>query len=353
MKSALSTGWRAAAGFTGNTNLRLIGLLLALCMLFGSTAGPQMFSEASLRSMAFQMPELGMLALAMVIPLTSGGLDLSIIATANLCALAMGWVLTICLPGSTDLAWMLWQIAALAAGAAVAVVVGLVNGYLIAVLRVSPILATLGTMSAVKGIAVALTHGGVISGFPAPVIWIGHGTIFGVPVALLLFLVVALPVGLMLARSPLGLSIAMIGSNERATRFSGIDTHAVQRRVYVLSALLAACGGLVMMARFDSANAAYGESYLLVTILVAVLGGVNPAGGFGRVAGVVLSLMILQLISTAASMLELSQFMTLAIWGATLIAAAATTSFRSWTPISRLRRSRPVSHAAPKPQAAK
>ena len=78
-----------------------------------------------------------------------------------------------------------------------------------------------------------------------------------------------------------------------------------------------------MMARFDSANAAYGESYLLVTILACVLGGVDPAGGFGRVSGLVLALVVLQIISTACVVLGLSQFLTLAIWGGILIAVGA------------------------------
>ncbi|MGY4343567.1 ribose/xylose/arabinose/galactoside ABC-type transport system permease subunit [Bradyrhizobium sp. GM7.3] len=78
-----------------------------------------------------------------------------------------------------------------------------------------------------------------------------------------------------------------------------------------------------MLARFNSANAAYGESYLLVTILAAVLGGIDPFGGFGKVGGLLLALIILQAISSAFNLLNLSQFLTLAIWGGILIAVAA------------------------------
>jgi len=322
----------------GPVNQRLLALLLALSLLFATTAGPNMFSAGSLRSMAFQLPELGLLALAMMVPLLSGGLDLAIIATANLAALTMAWVLTHGLPNEPGLAWALWQVGAVLAGLTVAAAVGLLNGYLIAHLRVSPILATLGTMTLVKGIAVGLSRGGVISGFPSPIVHIGHGTVAGVPMALLLFIAVAVPVGIWVARSPLGLTIALVGSNEQATRYSGVDTPAVLMRVYLTSSLLAAVAGLVMMARFDSANAAYGESYLLITILAAVLGGVNPMGGFGRVGGLVIALVILQLISTAASMLDLSQFLTLSIWGATLIGVAGTSALRGWWLRQRLLR---------------
>src|SRR5215207_10784532 len=119
----------------------------------------------------------------------------------------------------------------------------------------------------------------------------------------------------------------MIGSNERASRFSGVDTKRVLLKVYVVSSLLAAVAALVMMARFNSANAAYGESYLLVTILAAVLGGTDPFGGFGKVGGLVLALIILQVISSAFNLLGFSQFLTIAIWGALLI---ATSIFALW-----------------------
>ena len=115
-----------------------------------------------------------------------------------------------------------------------------------------------------------------------------------------------------------------MGSNQQAVRFSGIDTRAALLRVYLLSAVVASTAGLVMMARFDSANAAYGESYLLVTILACVLGGISPTGGHGRVGGLVIALVILQLISAACVLLDLSQFLTLALWGGILLAVGLT-----------------------------
>jgi simple sugar transport system permease protein len=228
-------------------------------------------------------------------------------------------------PGSDGVMWVVWQLVALAAGLAVAVIIGLVNGYLVAYLGVSAILATLGTMTTVKGLAIGLTRGGVLSGFPAPVVFIGNGTVLGVPFSILVFLACAVPVAIWLARTPTGNAIYLIGSNERAARFSGNDPTQVMLRVYVLSSVLAAIAGIVMMARFNSANASYGESYLLVAILVAVLGGTDPFGGFGRVTGLILALLLLQVISSAFNLMGISQFLTLAIWGAILIAATAFT----------------------------
>ncbi len=317
------------ARFAGTgTNATLILLLFALGAVFAIAIGDQFLSVNTLQSMAFQMPELGILSLAMMLALLSGGLNLSIIATANLSGLTMGFVLTRYVPGSEGMAWLGLQVLAIASGFAVAALVGLINGLVIAYLEVSPILATLGTMTLCKGLAIGLTRGNVISGFPDSIVFIGNGTVFGVPFALVVFALCALPVAVMLNATPFGAKVYMIGSNEKATRYSGVDTRAVLLRVYVLSSLLAGVAALVMLARFNSANAAYGESYLLITILAAVLGGVDPFGGFGKVSGIILALIILQLISSAFNLLNLSQFLTLAIWGEILIAVAAVPRLR-------------------------
>ena len=302
----------------------LILLLAALVVCFALALQDTFLSIGTLQSMAFQLPELGVLALAMMITLLCGGINLSIIATANLTALTVGYLLTHLMPAEwATVAGVGAILLAILAGLAVAGLVGLLNGWIIAYVGVSPILATLGTMTMVKGISIGLTHGNVISGFPDPILFIGNGVVLGVPMAMIVFALCAAPLALLLNRTPFGIAIYMIGSNEKATRFSGIDTRRVLLGVYVLSSLLCGIAALVMMSRFNSANAAYGESYLLITILAAVLGGVDPFGGFGRVMGLVLALIILQVISSGLNLLGLSAHLTLAIWGAILILVMA------------------------------
>ena len=307
----------------GGTVPTLTLVLLALVGVFWLLLGDRIVGVGALQSMAFQLPELGILSLAMMVTLLSGGLNLSIIATANLCALTMAWVLTTQVPGAQGFMWGGWQVIAVLAGVAVALIVGLINGFVIAYLGVSPILATLGTMTMCKGLSIGLTRGNVISGFPEPIVFLGNGTLAGVPVALLIFLALCVPIAVLLNKSPFGHKIYMIGSSEKATRYSGVDTKRVLLGVYVLSSLLAVVAALVMMARFNSANAAYGESYLLVTILAAVLGGVDPFGGFGKVGGLVMALILLQVISSAFNLLDFSPFLTVAIWGVLIIAVTA------------------------------
>ena len=326
--SALATSLRQIRAHTDAVDRRLIALLVALLLVFGLLLGDRLFNPTSIRSMAFQLPELGILSLAMMVALLSGGLDLSIIATANLVALTMAYIITTMVPVDPGVLWGVWQIVALLAGLVVALAVGALNGFVIAYLGVSPILATLGSMTLIKGIAIGLTRGGILSNFPGPIVFIGNGSVFGIPVVVLIFVVAALLMSVVLGRTPFGQTLNMLGSNEAATRYSGVDTRRALVKVYMISSLLAAIAGVVMMARFNSANAAYGESYLLITILAAVLGGISPSGGFGKVGGLVLALVILQLISTAFNLLDFSQFLTLAIWGGTLIAVAAVARLR-------------------------
>ena len=148
----------------GAVNLRLMILLIGLLVVFGLVLGDRLFTSASLRSMAYQLPELGILSLAMMAPLLSGGLDLSIIATANLVALTIAFLFQTIVPAEPGLGWAVAQFAAVGAGLLLAVGIGAVNGFIIAYLEVSPILATLGAMTFIKGISIGLTHGGVLSG---------------------------------------------------------------------------------------------------------------------------------------------------------------------------------------------
>lgn len=316
--------WRRQAF---SINVGLLVLLIALIAFFAMLAGSGFLSLRTASAFAYEMPELGVLSLAMMVAMISGGLNLSIVSTANICALTMGWLLTVLPAHQTGAVWVIAIAASVAAGFLVAAAIGLFTGYIIAFVGVSPILATLGMMTLLKGLAVGVTRGNIVSGFPKPIVFIGNGTILGFPMPLLVFLACAIPVSVLLTRSPFGLSMTMIGSNERATYYSGVDTRRALVKVYVLSSLLACVAGVILMARFNSANASYGGSYLLVTVLACVLGGVDPYGGFGRTSGVVLALAVLQVISSAFNVLGFNAFLALTVWGMVLIVTSAIASW--------------------------
>jgi simple sugar transport system permease protein len=302
-----------------------LAILLAALLAMFSTLLPATFPTiATVQSIMFQLPELGLLALAMVIPLMSGGLNLAIIATANQAALLMAWIMTSLITADMGSGHVALLIAfALSAGLVYSALVGLITGLLVATMGVHPILVTLGTMSVIDGSSIYLTRGTIISGFPEALQWIGNGTLMHVPVPFLVLLLAAGVVGLILSRTKFGVSVAMIGSNLEATRYSGIDTRRAIVGVYTFSSVLCFVAATLMMARFNSASGEYAQSYLLITILSAVLGGIDPFGGFGRIAGLMIALVILQVISSGLNLLGVNPHLTLAIWGFTLIAVMA------------------------------
>ncbi len=299
-------------------------VMVVVFLLMWALNGRLFFHPRNFQSMAFQLPELGLLALAMIVVMLTGGINLAIIAATNLCGIIMATILTRLITPETGAATsVLIVLLAIAAGLATGLATGLLNGWLIAVIEVSPILATLGTMTLVNGVNIVLTRGYVISGLPDAVRFVGNGAVFGVPVPLLIFLLCAGLVALVLNRTPQGVSMYMLGSNATATYFSGVDNRKVLMRTYVLSGLLCGVAALIMISRFNSAKADYGESYLLMTILAAVLGGTDAYGGFGKVSGLLIALIILQLISSGLNLLGVSAFLTIAAWGVIIIVVMA------------------------------
>ncbi|WP_020611175.1 ABC transporter permease [Sediminispirochaeta bajacaliforniensis] len=299
--------------------LRVLTIIMVLSFVFMTVLNPRDFLRAgNFQGMAFQLPELGVLSLAMMIVMLTGGINLSIIATADLAGIVAAMILTIPKFGGVQAPGWLVMVALLGAIAA-ALLVGLLNGVLIAYIGVAPILTTLGTMTLVNGITIVLTKGYVISGFPPAVRFIGNGMLLGIPFPLLLFGMLAVIMAIFLNRTPTGFNIYMYGSNDVATHFYGGNNAGIILRTYLVSGLLSGFAALIMISRFNSAKAGYGASYLLVTILAAVLGGVSSEGGFGRVSGLILSLVTLQIISSGLNLLRVSSFMTIAIWGFVMI----------------------------------
>ncbi|EUC20712.1 ABC transporter permease [Paraburkholderia hospita] len=314
MKTSLSQ--RVAAPFVPADVAGLLGFLVLVIAVL-SFASDRFFSASTFVSVAFQLPELGFFTLAMLMPLISGGFNLSVTFTANISGLAMAWVLRTY--GGADagaIAIILGIAAALATGAAA----GWVMGAVIARTGASPILVSLSMMIFLRGLGEFLTRGGDISGFPPFVREMGNGVFLGVPIPLLIFLGCALLWHVVMTRSRLGFATRMIGSNLEATRYSGIQTTRAVTRIYMLSGLMCGVAGVVMAAQFNSVRVGHGEAFLLISVLACFLGRVDPFGGFGRVVPVVIALVILQVIASGLNLLGANQHLATALWGVFLLA---------------------------------
>ena len=300
--------------------LILLIALVAFILVMAGLNGAQFFKIQNIQSMAFQMPELGILSLAMMITMLTGGINLSIIASANLTSIIIALVLSRLLGSDMSTGGSVGSILfAIGAGLFVSALIGLLNGFLIAYIEVSPILATLGTMILVKGICIVLTKGYVISGFPPFIRFIGNEKFLGIPVPMIIFIICAALMALILTRTRLGICIHMLGSNATACHFSGVDNRKILMKTYLISGLYTGIAAIIMMSRFNSAKAGYGESYLLMTVLASVLGGTSAAGGFGKVSGLVIALVILQVVSNGLNLMRVNNFLTIAIWGGILV----------------------------------
>jgi len=250
-----------------------------------------------------------------------------VVATANLSAIAAG-LLTRRLYPDPDAANLAFTLIFLAVALGVGLLCGLVNGLLISRVGFAPILATLGTSLAFQGLGFVLTGGSAVVGFSGGVQNLGLGTLGPVPVPLLIFLGVAALLAGLLLWTRYGLRLYLMGTNPRAAHFAGIDNRSVLLATYMLSGLLAALAGIIFSARANSVKVDYGSSYLLIAILIAVMGGVNPAGGGGKVLGVVLATVALQFLSSTLNLLGLSNFLRDFTWGALLLLSVALTSGR-------------------------
>jgi simple sugar transport system permease protein len=300
----------------GTGVIGLIGFLALVFVVF-SLASPQFLSAANFNSMAFQLPELGLLTLAMLMPIISGGFNLAIIYTANISGLTLAWILN--QNGGVNASLPVF-LAGSAAAVAVGALSGAIMGVVIAYVGAHPILVSLAMMIFLRGLGEFLTKGGDISGFPDFLHGIGHGFILGIPVPLLLFAGASVVWHVLLTRTRHGLSVAMIGSNIKAASYSGLHTKRTLTLIYTLSGAMCALAGILMLTRFNSVRVGHGEALLLVTVLACFLGGVDPFGGFGRVVPVVLALVILQVLSSGLNLLGANQHLSTAVWGLFLVA---------------------------------
>lgn len=278
----------------------------------------------NVQSMGAQLPEVGLLALGIMLSMLSGngGIDLSGVGLANLSGMVAALVVPKWISGddSPVLYTALFTVIVVAMG----LLGGLINGLIIARLRLTPILCTLGTQLVFTGIAVALSNGASVHvDYVEPLADIGNGNVFQVPISFCIFIAAVLLLGWLLKRTPFGLRLYLMGTNPRAAFYAGIGCERMLIATYTMCGVLASLAGLVSVSHTLSAKWDYGSSYLLIAILIAVMGGVNPAGGYGRVICVFFAATVLQLLSSLFNLLGVSQFFGDCTWGFLLLVSLA------------------------------
>lgn len=311
------------------------GIFAALLLLIALFAllNPNFFTFGNAQNILLQSAELGIIVIPLAFLVMSGSLDLSVGSVAS--AAAVTAALTMAATGNT----LLGLAVALALGA----FAGAVNGFLIAYLRLNPIVVTLGFLSIWGGFAQLVTGGKTVqrSSLPEDFRAIGTFSIGPVPIQIVL-LVLAVALGwYFLRRNRLGKEVLAIGGNERAAHLMGINVSRRRFGLFVASGVAAAIAGVMLTAKVQSASPVIGSGMELQALTVVLLGGVAFEGGMGRISGVVAGLLFFKVLSNGLVFLQVSPFVQTILVGATLVLAVALDSSiqrtlkRAWGQLGR------------------
>lgn len=312
---------------TANGDNLLLLLILAIAVTLVSMKQASFFSFGTLESICYQLPEMGLLTMAMMVAMLSGGINLSIIASANLSGILMALIMTTYIPKGEDNAIIV--LGAVVVGILVSTLAGFVNGVIISYFKIPAMLVTLGMQMLLNGACLTITKGATISGYPATFKFLGNGKLAFIPMPFVIFLATLVLLVVLLKNTPFGPRVYLYGSNDTATGFSGVDDKALLIKTYTLSGFIVGLAAVVLTSRFNSAAAGYAESFLMQSILIAVLGGISPNGGKGKVSGMVLGVIIIQVVASGLNILRISSYLTTAVYGIILLAAVAFRSYKS------------------------
>ncbi len=303
------------------------GLILFFIALFAffSFFSNHFASLTNVMSLFAQMVELGFLTLGMAISLLSGGMDLSVGAVASL-----GTVLFAVFIG--QMGWPL--LPAMLVVLMLMLLAGLLNGFLVAHLRVTSMLATLGTQSLFTGIGLVISTGVTVTVPADSMRLFGRHLVFGViPFQVLLFMPLVIMVGLLANRSILGREIYLVGCNEEAARFTGVNVKRTIMKVYLISAAMAFFAALVFTSRISSGRADVLNAKVLQTVSAAVFGGISTKGGIGTIGGAMLGVAIITIVGNGLDMMNVSQFLQQVIIGSLLLITLALRNLKGNTPL--------------------
>ncbi len=322
---------------TGGTSLGMLLLkgrtfiALLILLIFFSFKAPNFTQWSSIVLMVKHSSIYGLLALGMTLVIVTGGIDLSVGAVAGLSGMIAGGLMI----EGIRLPWIAGAIypnvpMILVIVFAVAIIIGLVAGFLIAKVNVPAFIATLGTMYICRGAAMLRSGGATFPnlfgdaakgnlGFDV----IGSGAIPGidVPYSIIIFLVMAAIAAFIMKKTPMGNQIYAVGGNERAATLSGIKINKVKISVYVFSSVCAAMAGIIMTSQLRAAHPATGESWEMNAIASVVLGGTSMSGGLGTIGGTIVGILVINVLNDGMIMMGVSSFWQMVIKGIVIIVA--------------------------------
>lgn len=295
--------------FVRNYGIYLI--LLALIVFFSVTASSFM-KFANIINVARQVSMLGIAAVGMTFVLILGGIDLSIGSQVTLVNIVCAWLMA-------KAGWN--PVAACALGLALTLVVGFMNGWIIANIKMPPLIVTLATMTSLEGVAYIISDGLPIFGFPKAFSFLGQGYVGPIPVPVIIMVLILSAGAFMLNKTYFGRHFYAVGGNEEASVLSGISVKRIKYLAYTLSGLFAGLAGIVMLSRTNSGQAVAGKGFEFDVLTAVVLGGVSVNGGVGKISQVVAGVLIIGILSNGLVLLNVSTYWQMVVKGIVLMLA--------------------------------
>jgi ribose transport system permease protein len=294
-------------------------LFLIVVSVFLSIASDYFLTTRNILTILLQISVVGILAVGQTIVMITAGIDLSVGGV-----LGLSGVVTTLLIASFGVPISL----AIGAGILVGLVCGIVNGLLVTRVNMPPFIATLGTMSVTRGLALVLTGGVAIYDLPEAFGWLGNGTILGIPVPVLVLVAVTIAMSVLLRKKPLGRYAYAIGSNVEAARMSGVAVSRQLVKVYAISGGLAGLAGVILASRIVTGQPTAGLTYELDAIAACVIGGTSLFGGIGTAVGSLTGAALMGLIRNGSNLLNVSAFWQQIVIGVIIWIAVAWDQYR-------------------------
>lgn len=287
----------------------IIFFILIAIVVYFSIEAPGFRTWRSVRNITRQLASTGICAVGMTFVLLIGGIDLSVgsqIAFVNVLCAHMIVDLGVPIP----LAILVCILIAMATG--------FIMGTMVAVIKMPAFIATLIFYNVLEGIALLISGGVSISGFPEHFTTVGQGYLFQIPIPVYIMILVFAVGAILMNRTSFGRYLFAIGGNAEAARLSGINVTLITQIVYTMSGFFAAFSGLITLSRLNSGSPQTGSGFEFDVITAVVLGGVSTAGGVGNFYCMILGVVIMGVLSSGLTMLGISDYAQLIVKGAVL-----------------------------------
>ncbi|MBM7832206.1 ribose transport system permease protein [Agromyces cerinus] len=290
---------RRVLAAVGVQNISLL-MAIALVVVVIGTQNPLFFTAGNMRVIGTAIAISGLLAVVQTMVIIMGGLDISVGSIAGLTSVTSAMIFSVAGPA-------LGVVGAVAIG----ILCGLVNGCIIVFGRVNPVIATLATLAAYKGIAQLVSDGRAqgYTGADAFFVFLARGSLIGLPILILVLVIVAVLAHVLLRYTSVGRNIYAVGGNDIASRLAGININRYIIGVYIMTGAVAAVAGILITARTGSGQPVSGSEGLeLESITAAALGGAALKGGKGTIAGTILAVILLGILTNGMTLLGVNSF---------------------------------------------